>query len=107
MLDRLPVAIVVGVATLSHALGYASEVPAGREHAEACTSCHEGDGRSAGLRLYPRIAGQHYDYLLQALKDYRNGRRKAGYAMQMVDAVKDLDDRALQELARYYSELPW
>lgn len=90
-----PAAAVEGTAT------------AAKDKVEACTSCHEGDGRSAGLRLYPRIAGQHYQYLLQALREYRSGERKAGYAIQMTDSVKDLSDRDLQDLARYYSELPW
>jgi cytochrome c553 len=83
------------------------DAAAGKAKSEACASCHEGDGRSLGLRLYPRIAGQHYAYLLQTLREYRSGERKAGYAVQMTDSVKELTDRDLQDIARYYSELPW
>jgi len=83
------------------------DAKAGLSKASACASCHEGDGRSAGYKLYPRIAGQHYEYLLAALKEYRSGERKLGYAIQMTDSVKDLSDQDLKDLARYYSELPW
>jgi hypothetical protein len=34
-------------------------------------------------------------------------RRYSGLAIQMTDAVKDLSDEDLQDLACYYSELPW
>lgn len=43
--------------------------------AEACTACHGNDGLGT-LDEYPNLAGQHADYLAQALNDYRLGKRK-------------------------------
>jgi cytochrome c553 len=97
----------LAVASATPAAGRQGDAQAGKDKSEACASCHEGDGRSVGLRLYPRIAGQHFEYLLLTLKEYRSGERKAGYAIQMTDSVKDLSDEDLADLARYYSELPW
>ena len=45
----------------------------------ACAACHGGDGLGVDEPLDPKppvLAGQHADYLEQALIQYRNGRRQ-------------------------------
>jgi cytochrome c553 len=45
----------------------------------ACTACHGENGRGVEAPLTPKpavLAGQHEDYLEQALAAYKNGRRK-------------------------------
>jgi cytochrome c553 len=45
----------------------------------ACVSCHGENGLGVEAPLTPKpavLAGQHVDYLEQALTSYRNGRRK-------------------------------
>lgn len=74
---------------------------------EGCASCHEADGRSFGYRLYPRIAGQHYAYLLNALREFRNKERHQAYAVQMWDSVVNLSDQDLRDLAAFYAGLLW
>ena len=71
------------------------------EVATACVACHGQNG--IGLSpAWPTIAGQHEDYLVHSLQQYRDGTRKnaimAGFAAQLSDA-----DIAL--LARYYASL--
>jgi len=57
--------------------------------AETCVACHGRDGVGI-LPEYPTIAGQHEDYLRQALRDYRSGKRQNaimnGFAQQLSDA---------------------
>lgn len=79
----------------------------GFELSGPCASCHEGDGRSAGYRLYPRIAGQHESYLRNALAEFRRRERHQAYAFQMWDPTSDLSDQDIRDLAAYYSGLPW
>ena len=43
--------------------------------AEVCAACHGADGNSASPD-FPRLAGQHRDYLAKALRDYKSGLRK-------------------------------
>ncbi len=75
---------------------------------ESCAACHEGDGRSAGYRLYPRIAGQHYDYLVTAIKEFRSKERRQTMALHMMwDATGKLSDQDIHDLAAFYSGLPW
>src|SRR5262249_20914459 len=40
-----------------------------------CTSCHGADG-VAIAPAYPSLAGQHADYIVRALDEYKNGGRK-------------------------------
>lgn len=76
----------------------ASSVP---PPAALCVSCHGADG--VGITpTYPTLAGQHEDYLVQALEEYRDGQRKnpimAGFA-------KTLKASDISVIARYFSSL--
>jgi cytochrome c553 len=59
----------------------AADIAAGKAKAEqACAACHAKEGNwSAPIDpSYPKLAGQHKDYLIQALAQYKDGRRKNG-----------------------------
>jgi cytochrome c553 len=43
--------------------------------AEVCVACHGADGAKPSTPDQPILAGQHYDYLVRALTDYRTGAR--------------------------------
>lgn len=103
------VAVVAWISAVTplHADERRGDPKRGFELSEGCASCHEADGRSFGYRLYPRIAGQHYVYLLNALREFRNKERHQAYAVQMWDSVTNLSDQDLRDLAAFYSSLPW
>jgi cytochrome c553 len=66
---------------------------------ELCVACHGPDG--VGITpQYATLAGQHADYLEQALRDYRDGSRRnpvmAGFAAGLTDAD-------IKVLAAYYA----
>jgi len=73
-----------------------------------CTSCH-GDNFSKPLAAgYPKIAGQHADYLFVALKAYKaenNPQVGRGNAI-MGGIAKQFSNAELKELANYVSSLP-
>ena len=52
------------------------DADAGKKKSQTCVACHGPDGNSPAPD-FPKIAGQHYDYLLKALKDYKAGARKS------------------------------
>ena len=66
---------------------------------KSCQGCHGRDGRGQGN--FPRLAGQHPEYLLEALLEYKTGERKAGTMM----LVKGIDEGTLKKIADYYSAL--
>lgn len=64
-----------------------------------CVSCHGADG--VGITpQYPTLAGQHADFLLRALLDYKSGARKNAV---MGGFVADLTQDEMREVAEYYS----
>jgi cbb3-type cytochrome c oxidase subunit III len=68
----------------------------------ACAGCHSPSG--AGIpSQYPRLAGQHADYLASSLKAYRDGGRTNNNVMTQVAAK--LNDREIKAVADYIAGL--
>lgn len=70
--------------------------------ASTCASCHGARGVSVGPQ-FPDLAGQHADYLLQALKEYKSGQRKNAIMNAMASS---LSLAQMQQLAKYFSSQP-
>ena len=70
--------------------------------ANHCASCHL--ATYAGQNQMARLAGQREDYLLKAMKDYRDGKRP-GFDGTMTEVLHGLPDRDLAALAHYLSQL--
>ncbi len=74
----------------------------------ACVSCH-GDNFSKPLDpSYPKIAGQHADYLFVALKSYKaENNPKVGRSNAIMGGIaKQFSNDELKELASYVGALP-
>lgn len=78
----------------------AGEVESGRQKSQMCQACHGPDGNGSGDGQYPRLAGQHADYLLKALQDYKSGARENAI---MAGFVAALDKKDMQDLAAFYA----
>ncbi len=64
------------ISAFSLSVQAAGDASAGKKIAgETCQACHGADGNSSNAQ-YPRLAGQHADYLVHALQAYKNGARK-------------------------------
>ena len=74
---------------------------AGKKKAgEACAACHGPEGNKPVTGETPRLAGQQYAYLVEVLKEYRNGKRNNAIMTAM---AKPLTDKEIQDLASYFS----
>jgi len=69
------------------------------EEANACVGCHGPDGNSL-VPSFPKIAGQYQDYLLHALKSYKNGNRNNAI---MNGIASTLSDEQMVILSKYYA----
>lgn len=65
-----------------------------------CAACH-GETGEAQIPGAPNLAGQKRDYLREALRQYRDGRRKAPIMQAAIGPVSEAD---LDQLASWYSE---
>ena len=74
----------------------------------ACISCH-GDSFSKPIDpTYPKIAGQHADYLFVALKAYKTeGNAKVGRSNGIMGGIaKQFTNQEMKDMAAYVSKLP-
>ncbi len=72
----------------------------GKEKSAPCAACHGADGNRPLTDDYPRLAGQHEDYLLESLKSYKNGSRKN---VVMAGQVEKLSVQDLADLSAFYA----
>ncbi len=84
----------------SHAM--AGNPAAGKEKAKACAACHGADGNST-IADNPKLAGQHYDYLVKSLQGYKAGTRKSPI---MAPMAANLSQRDIEDLAAHFSSQP-
>lgn len=68
---------------------------------EKCHLCHgtEGEGSSA---IYPRLAGQHAEYIAKQLGDFKSGRRQG----TMNEMAADLTPEEMLALGEYFASKP-
>jgi cytochrome c553 len=94
---------LVLMAASSAAFG-AGNAAAGKEKNSMCVGCHGIPGyRTAYPETYqvPKLGGQHAEYIVDALKDYKKGDRKFS---TMRAIVGDMSEQDMNDLAAYYSE---
>jgi cytochrome c553 len=64
--------------------------------AQVCAACHGPEGNKPSAPDQPVLAGQYPDYLIQALTDYKSGKRSnpimKGFAGQL--SKQDMEDLA-------------
>lgn len=70
----------------------------------ACAACHGPTG--AGIPgQYPRLGGQHADYILAQLKAFRSGERANDEGKVMRTIANKMSDQEMQAVANYASGL--
>ena len=92
--------VVCGTVLVASGSAFAADPVAGREKSKPCAACHGPDGNSASAE-FPKLAGQHYDYLVKALNDYKSGVRKNPI---MAPQAANLSKRDISDLAMFYSQ---
>jgi cytochrome c553 len=83
-------------------------VAAGKAVADkySCFACHGKDYNTPIDPSYPKLAGQHKDYLVHALTAYKRGDSANGRSNAiMTGQVKPLSNQDIQDLAAYLHSL--
>jgi cytochrome c553 len=90
--------------TNQNSRGDASKAARGKQVADAalCTMCHLGG--FSGQNEIPRTAGQHYEYALKQLKDFKTQSR-SNDAGNMTAVLRTIPDKDLEALAAYIASL--
>lgn len=94
--------LVAALACAGTASAASGNIEAGKQKSTPCQACHGADGNATDAQ-YPRLAGQYRDYLEQALKEYKSGKRKNAIMAGFAGALSDQD---ILDVTAYFSSLP-
>lgn len=94
-------AYFAGLPCASSASATKQEAPLNQAGASRCVACHGANGVSSN-GAWPNLAGQSKDYLLAALKAYKDGTRKNA---MMAGIAASLSEAEAEGLATHYASL--
>jgi len=95
------VLLSVGTILLTISVAQAAGDPAaGKPKSAACAACHGANGQ--GVPPNPALVGKSEDDMLQAMKDYKSGKRANAVMKGMTAGLSDQD---MANLAAYYASL--
>jgi cytochrome c553 len=77
----------------------AGDAERGKAKSVTCQACHGPDGNSPDPQ-FPKLAGQHADYLAKALEDYKSGARNNAI---MAGFAATLSEQDREDLAAFYA----
>ncbi|MCW8906368.1 MAG: cytochrome c4 [Sedimenticola sp.] len=96
-MSQLPVFIFLALAGIPYLVSASSE-RAEEIVNERCYLCHGADGESSSA-IYPRLAGQHAEYIAKQLMDFKTGRRQG----TMNEMAADLTEAEMKALGDYFA----
>jgi cytochrome c553 len=106
-MKKLFAALIVGLISLNASAG--GNIKKGEELAKnTCAACHAtgGDWNKPVDPSYPKLAGQHADYLEAALVAYKRGEGRNGRANAiMMGQVQNLSKKDIQDISAYLHSL--
>ncbi|EGR0055340.1 cytochrome c [Vibrio vulnificus] len=103
-MKKVAIGLALGLGLMSGSALAAGDVAAGQAKAAVCAACHGADGM-ATIPGYPNLKGQNEQYLVSAIKAYKNKERSGGLAVVMQAQAAMLNDADIANLAAYYASL--
>ncbi|MCU0968466.1 MAG: cytochrome c4 [Rubrivivax sp.] len=94
-------AFAVAPATADDKPAFVPDPKKGQALSTACIACHTADG-SRGLPVNPILAGQHPEYIVKQLREFKEGKRRNAIMQGMVAALSDED---MRHIAAFYGSL--
>jgi cytochrome c553 len=99
----LLIALLTGlVSGAALAQAQADEARARKIVAGVCFVCHGVEGDAAS-EVFPRLAGQHWEYTAKQLDNFKSGKRKS---TAMAAMVAKLTANEMDALGRYFEKMP-
>lgn len=72
---------------------------------KGCAACHGADGKTTTWPVYPKLAGQNAEYLVQQLAAYKKQERTGGMAPMMWSMAAQLNASEMRKIAAYLASL--
>ena len=98
--SRALILFLLGLVGACGAWAQADEARAKKIVMGSCFICHGAEGESSS-EIFPRLAGQHAQYIAKQLENFKSGKRKS---TAMADMVAKLNSEDMQALGRYFEK---
>jgi cytochrome c553 len=95
-----PLAVLALWALAGAAMAQADEARAKKIVGGVCFICHGAEGESSS-EVFPRLAGQHWEYIAKQLENFKTGKRKS---TAMADMVAKLTPDEMEALGKYFEK---
>ncbi|EKO3992875.1 cytochrome c [Vibrio fluvialis] len=102
-MNKVAMGMMLGL-TLLAGNAVAGDATAGKAKSAVCAACHGADG-IAVIPGYPNLKGQNEQYIVTAIKAYKNKERNGGLAPVMQAQASMLSDDDIANLAAYFASL--
>lgn len=102
-IQRFTAHALIGLAALGFSLSasaQADEARAKKIVGGVCFVCHGAEGESSS-EVFPRLAGQHWEYTAKQLENFKSGKRKS---TAMADMVAKLTPDEMAALGKYFEK---
>ena len=93
-------ALLLGAAACAGAWAQADEARAKKIVGGVCFVCHGAEGESSS-EVFPRLAGQHWEYIAKQLDNFKSGKRKS---TAMADMVAKLPPDEMEAVGKYFEK---
>ncbi|MFA5628059.1 MAG: c-type cytochrome [Thiohalomonadaceae bacterium] len=91
--------------TPENGVGPGTDLELGKQlYEDNCVRCHGAEGEGNDAEFYPKIHGQHYEYIKRQFREIRDGARRNANP-DMVEQVKGFSDRDLEAVSDYTSRI--
>jgi cytochrome c553 len=101
-MSKPPLLLLLFICGITAAQAQTGDAAAGAQKAWLCSGCHGVPGWRNAYPVYhvPRLGGQHAEYLVAALKEYKE-KQRAHSTMQAIAA--GLSEQDMADLAAFFS----
>ncbi len=99
MIYKTLIAVVTSVALTGVSVA-AGDATAGKAKAQACFACHGVNGNSTNP-VWPKLAGQHADYIAKQLADFKAGKKRTDPLM--MGQVASLSSQDMADLGAFFA----
>ncbi|MFC3032967.1 c-type cytochrome [Pseudoalteromonas fenneropenaei] len=102
----LTLTMLLGALSASNAVAFDGNAEAGKAKSATCAACHGPDG-NAPVAIYPKLAGQHADYIYKQLQELKLGMTSGGKQGRMDPVMSGmamaLSEQDMKDLAAFYA----
>ena len=87
------------------AVGTSEHSQGAKLYKDNCVKCHGDNGEGKKEKYFPKIQGQHYNYMLRQFEWIRDGKRRNANP-DMVKQIKEFTDQDMKMVINYVSRIP-